>query len=280
MKSSILLALTSACSLLMLAQTPPAQTPPVAKKTAAPTAAKTAGPATKTATPVVKKTEPPPPPRPDGLYVTLQLSHGGKPVGQIVGRLYEKESPVTVRNFVDLAMGKKMWLNPKLGKRVMTPLFTGLTFHRVIPDFMIQGGDPLGNGTGGTDSIVDEFHPALSFNKPGIFGMANSGPRTGSSQFFITERPTPHLDGKHAIFGEVVEGMDLEVSLARVPRDMSNKPNDPIVMTKVTITRYPLGQPIWPAAVPAKKPPVAGAPVGKTTPAARPAAPAAPKKTP
>ena len=251
----------------MLAQTPPAQTPPAAKKTT-PAAAKTA-------TPAARKTEPLPP-RPDGLYVTLQLSHGGKPVGQIVGRLYEKESPVTVRNFVDLAMGKKMWLNPKLGKRVMTPFYTGLTFHRVLPDFMIQGGDPLGNGTGGTDPIVDEFHPSLSFNKPGIFGMANAGPRTGSSQFFITEKAVPHLDGKHSIFGEVVEGMDLEVSLARVPRDMSNKPNEPIVMTKVTITRYPLGQPIWPAAVPAKKPPVTGAPAAKTAPTT----PVAPKKTP
>lgn len=267
MKSSILLALTSACSLLILAQTPP-----VAKK-----AAPAAVPAKKAAAPLAKKTpEPPLPPRPDGLYVTLQLSHGGKPVGQIVGRLYEKESPVTVRNFVDLAIGKKAWLNPKTGKRLMTPLYTGLTFHRVIPGFMIQGGDPAGNGMGGTDSIVDEFHPALSYNKPGLFGMANAGPRTGSSQFFITEVPTQNLDGKHTIFGEVVEGFELVPSLARVPRGMNDKPNDPIVMTKVTITRYPLGQPIWPAApVPAKKTPGTGA---VKTPVKT--APAVPKKTP
>ncbi len=238
----------------MLAQTPPAAAP---KKTAP-----VAAPVKKTAAPVAKKTvEPPPPPRPDGLYVTLYLSHGGKPVGKIVGKLFEKESPVTVRNFVDLAMGKKMWTNPKNGVKSMKPLYTGLTFHRVIPDFMIQGGDPNGDGSGGTEPIVDEFYPTLSFDRPGLFAMANAGPRTGSCQFFITEKPTPWLNGKHTIFGEVVEGMDLETSLARVARDQSNKPTEPIVMTRVVITRYPLGQPIWPAApkpavAPAKKTPV------------------------
>jgi len=247
MKISLITALYGASSLLMLAQTPPAV------KKAAPAAAV---PAKKAAAPAAKKTvEPPPPPRPDGLYVTLQLSHMGQPVGKIVGKLYEKESPVTVKNFVDLALGKKAWLNPKTGKKLAVPLYTGLTFHRAIPDFMIQGGDPSGDGTGGTDSIVDEFHPSLEFTKPGLFAMANAGPRTGSSQFFITEKPTPWLNGKHTIFGEVVEGMELETSLARVPRGRmgQDRPNDPIVMTKVTITRYPLGQPIWPSDVPAKK---------------------------
>ncbi len=268
MKISLITALYGASSLLMLAQTPPAV------KKAAPAAAV---PAKKAAAPAAKKTvEPPPPPRPDGLYVTLQLSHMGQPVGKIVGKLYEKESPVTVKNFVDLALGKKAWLNPKTGKKLAIPLYTGLTFHRAIPDFMIQGGDPSGDGTGGTDSIVDEFHPSLEFTKPGLFAMANAGPRTGSSQFFITEKPTPWLNGKHTIFGEVVEGMELETSLARVPRGRmgQDRPNDPIVMTKVTITRYPLGQPIWPSDVPAKK----MAPKTGIAPAKKAPAPVAPKK--
>ena len=270
-------ALISASSLLMLAQTP------AAVKKSAPVAAPAAK---KAAAPVAKRAvEPPPPPRPDGLYVTLQLSHMGQPVGKIVGKLYEKESPVTVRNFVDLALGKKAWMNPKTGKKLAVPLYTGLTFHRVMPDFMIQGGDPSGDGTGGTDAIVDEFHPSLGFTKPGLFAMANAGPRTGSSQFFITEKATPWLDGKHTIFGEVVEGMELESSLARVPRGGNNRPNDPIVMTKVTITRYPLGQPIWPSAVPMKKTPAVGAPgaapktMPKTAPKTAPkTVPAVPKK--
>ncbi len=280
MKTSLIMALYGASSLLMLAQTPPAV------KKAAPAAAV---PAKKAAAPAAKKTvEPPPPPRPDGLYVTFQLSHMGQPVGKIVGKLYEKESPVTVKNFVDLALGKKAWLNPKTGKKLAVPLYNGLTFHRVIPDFMIQGGDPSGDGTGGTDSIVDEFHPSLEFTKPGLFAMANAGPRTGSCQFFITEKPTPWLNGRHTIFGEVIEGMELENSLARVPRGRAaqDRPNDPIVMTKVTITRYPLGQPIWPSDVPAKKtaapktaPKTGVAPAAPATKAPAPkTAPVAPKK--
>lgn len=247
-----IVALYGASSLLMVAQTAP--------KTAAPPAAKkTVAPVKKTTAPVAKKTvEPPPPPRPDGLYVTFNISHMGQPVGKIVGKLYEKESPVTVRNFVDLATGKKAWTNPKTGKKAAVPLYNGLIFHRVIPGFMIQGGDPEGNGTGGTDPIVDEFYPTLEFNKPGLFAMANAGPRTGSSQFFITEKATPWLNGRHTIFGEVVEGLELAGSLARVPRGPNDKPNDPVVMTKVTITRYPLGTPLWPNEAPAKKTPAPG----------------------
>lgn len=198
----------------------------------------------------------------------------GQPVGNIVIKFFETESPVTVRNFVELALGRKEWLDPKTNKRTKRPLYNGLTFHRVIPDFMIQGGDPLGNGTGGTDTIPDEFHPSLSFNRPGLVAMANAGPRTGSSQFFITERATPHLDGKHTIFGDVVEGRELSTSLARVPRGGGDKPNDPVVMTKVTILRYPLGQPIFPSDVAAKKTPTKAS---VKTPV-KTAAPAAPKK--
>jgi peptidyl-prolyl cis-trans isomerase A (cyclophilin A) len=225
--------------LLMLAQTP------APKKATAPAAAKKVTPA------AAKKTAPEPlPARPDGLYVTFDMSHAGKPVGKIVARLYEKESPVTVRNFVDLARGTKPFVDPKLKRKVSRPLYNGLTFHRVIPDFMIQGGDPLGTGMGGLEPIVDEFHPSLSFNRAGLLAMANAGPGTGSCQFFITEKATEWLNGKHTIFGEVLEGQDLVASLARVPRDANNRPNDPVVMSKVTITRYPLGQPVWPAAKP------------------------------
>ncbi len=253
----------------MLAQTP---APP---KAAAPKAAPK--PAAKMAS-APKKTAEPLPARPDGLYVTFDMSHGGKPVGKIVARLYEKESPVTVKNFVDLARGAKPFMDPKLKRRTSRPFYNGLTFHRVIPDFMIQGGDPLGNGTGGTESIVDENHPSLSFNRAGLLAMANAGPGTGSCQFFITDRDTPHLNGRHSIFGEVVEGLDLVASLARVPRGMMDRPNDPIVMTKVTVVRYPLGQAIWPVAKPAPKTPVkSSAAPAKKAPAA-PGAPAAPKK--
>jgi peptidyl-prolyl cis-trans isomerase A (cyclophilin A) len=257
--------LTLTGPLLMLAQTPPAKKAPAA-------AAPKAAPAKKAA-PVA----PPAPARPDGLYVTFDLTHGGKPVGKIVAKLFEKESPVTVKNFVDLARGTKAYNDPKLNRRVQKPLYNGLTFHRVIPDFMIQGGDPLGNGTGGTESIVDEFHPSLSFTKAGLLAMANAGPRTGSCQFFITEKATPWLDGKHTIFGEVIEGLDLAASLARVPRDSANKPTEPIVMQKVTIARYPAGQPVWPGEVAAKKTPAAktAAPQPATS---KPAAPKSPAK--
>lgn len=235
-----------AAPLLMLAQTPaPQKTAP--KTTAAP---KTA--ASKTAV-AAKKTPEPLPARPDGLYVTFDLSHAAKPVGKVVARLYEKESPVTVKNFVDYARGAKPFIDPKLKRKVTRPLYNGLTFHRVIPDFMIQGGDPLGTGMGGLEPIVDENHPSLSFNRAGLLAMANAGPGTGSCQFFITEKATPWLDGRHSIFGEVIEGQDLVSSLARVPRGQMDRPNDPIVMTKVTVTRYPLGQPIWPTAATPKK---------------------------
>ncbi|MEJ5367340.1 MAG: peptidylprolyl isomerase [Bryobacteraceae bacterium] len=177
------------------------------------------------------------PARENGLYATIEVAHGKEPLGKIVLKLYEMESPVTVRNFVDLALGRKAWTDPKTGARVRRPLYNGLTFHRVIPGFMIQGGDPLGNGTGGTDVIKDEFHPTLKFDIPGRLAMANAGPNTGSCQFFITEVPTPHLNGKHTIFGQVVEGQELVGKIARVPRNANDKPLTPVVMTRVSIER-------------------------------------------
>ena len=132
--------------------------------------------------------------------------------------------------------GLRAWLDPRNGLPNKSPFYDGLTFHRVIPNFMIQGGDPLGNGTGGTRNIVDEIKPELKFDIAGRLGMANSGPGTGSCQFFITEIATPHLDGLHTVFGQVVEGQYLVGRIARVKTD-SDKPVEPVTIEKVTIER-------------------------------------------
>jgi len=251
------------------------QAPPAKPAAAKPAAVKPA--AVKPAPAPAKPTRPP------GLYATLSISHGTTPLGNIVFKFYELESPITTKNFVDLAQGKKEWLNPKTGTRVKQPLFNGLTFHRVIPEFMIQGGDPLGNGTGGTDAIVDEYHPSLKFDIPGRVAMANAGPGTGSSQFFITEGTPMYLNGRHTIFGQVVEGQELVAKIARVPRGPGDKPSMPVRMSRVTITRV-----LDPAAAPkpaapkpavakpaAAKPAVSGsAPVKKAVPATSTAKPA------
>jgi peptidyl-prolyl cis-trans isomerase A (cyclophilin A) len=186
--------------------------------------------------------------REPGLYATFEIVEGTNPkmqapIGRIVCRLYEKESPVTVENFTSLARGTKLWTDPKTRQRVKRPLYNGLTFHRVIPNFMIQGGDPLGNGTGGTDVIKDEFAPSLAFDKPGVLAMANAGPNTGSSQFFLTEGPTPHLNQRHTIFGQVIEGQDVVGKIARVPRSPNDRPTVPVVMKRVTIERFPKAAP-------------------------------------
>lgn len=190
--------------------------------------------------------DPAKPAREPGLYVTIVTTQG-----TIVGKLFEAESPKTVKNFADLAMGRKEWTDPKTNQRTRRPLYNGLIFHRVIPGFMIQGGDPLGTGTGGTDVIPDEFNPALTFDQPGRFGMANAGPGTGSSQFFITEVPTPHLNGLHTIFGQVVEGQDVVEKIARVPRGAGDRPTTAVRMTRVTVRRE------GPAPVTAKPKPAA-----------------------
>ena len=139
----------------------------------------------------------------DGLYAKMQTSKG-----EIVLRLFYKRAPLTVSNFVGLAEGSKEWKDPVTSKARKTRYYDGLSFHRVIKDFMIQGGDPLGTGTGGPGyTFQDEFHPELKHSKSGILSMANAGADTNGSQFFITHVPTPHLDNKHSVFGEVVEGM-------------------------------------------------------------------------
>ncbi|MGH9896850.1 MAG: peptidylprolyl isomerase [bacterium] len=173
--------------------------------------------------------------RDPGTYAVFETNQG-----RIVIELFPDDAPITVKNFVDLAEGNKEWKDPRTGETKKTRYFDGLVFHRVIPDFMIQGGDPTGTGTGGPGyRFQDEFKPNLRFSQPGRLAMANAGPGTNGSQFFITEVNTDFLNNKHTIFGQVVEGMDVVRKIARVPRDASDKPRTPVVMQKVTIERVP-----------------------------------------
>jgi peptidyl-prolyl cis-trans isomerase A (cyclophilin A) len=145
------------------------------------------------------------------LYAVFQTSRGN-----IVVKLLEKEAPKTVANFVGLATGKQEWVDPRNGQKSTAKLYDATVFHRVIPQFMIQGGDPLGTGTGGPGyRFEDEFQSGRKFDRPGLLAMANAGPNTNGSQFFITEVPTPHLNNRHTIFGEVVKGQDLVPQIAR-----------------------------------------------------------------
>ncbi len=175
-----------------------------------------------------------PPAQEPGLYATLNTS-----MGAITVKLFEKEAPITVRNFVGLARGAKEWKDPKTGQMVKRSLYAGTIFHRVIPNFMIQGGDPMGTGMGGPGyTIPDEFRPELKFDVPGRLAMANVGePHTGGSQFFITEVPTPHLNGKHTIFGQVIAGQELVGKIARVPANGENKPLTPVKLVSVVFKR-------------------------------------------
>jgi peptidyl-prolyl cis-trans isomerase A (cyclophilin A) len=159
-------------------------------------------------------------------------------MGTIKCELFPDKAPKTVENFVGLAEGIKEWTDPETGEKVKRRFYDGLIFHRVIPNFMIQGGDPLGTGTGGPGyKFEDEIVPDLKFDIPGRLAMANSGPNTNGSQFFITEVPTPHLDGKHTIFGQVVEGQEVVGKIARVPTSPNNKPNEPVIIERMIIER-------------------------------------------
>ena len=182
-------------------------------------------------------------PQPTGPTAVLDTS-----MGRITCKLFSKEAPETVANFIGLAEGTKDWTDPAT-KKVMhnKPLYDGTTFHRVIPEFMVQGGDPLGDGTGDPGYFFkDEFNPDLNFDVPGRLAMANSGPATNGSQFFVTEVPTEHLNQKHTIFGQCDEHSIVVVqSIARVERDGRDKPLDPVILKKVTIVQD--GQPLPPA---------------------------------
>lgn len=153
-------------------------------------------------------------------------------------KLYNDKSPKTVENFVGLATGTKEWADPKSGEKVKRPFYDGLVFHRVIKDFMIQGGCPLGTGTGGPGyRFNDEFHPELKHNKPGLLSMANAGPNTNGSQFFITTVATPWLDNRHVIFGEVTEGYDVVDAIGKTKTGPMDRPVEAVVINKVTITQ-------------------------------------------
>jgi peptidyl-prolyl cis-trans isomerase A (cyclophilin A) len=171
------------------------------------------------------------PKMPDKLYAVFETSQG-----PITCLLYPKQAPKTVENFVTLAKGEKEWTDPRSGEQSRKPLYDGTIFHRVIPDFMIQGGDPLGLGIGGPGyKFEDEIAADLSFDRPGRLAMANSGPNTNGSQFFITVTPTDWLDGKHTIFGQVIEGQEVVDAITRVKRDQRDKPLEPVVLKTLTI---------------------------------------------
>jgi peptidyl-prolyl cis-trans isomerase A (cyclophilin A) len=158
--------------------------------------------------------------------------------GNFTIRLFDQEVPNTVANFVALAEGTKEWTDPRTNTKVTQPYYDGIIFHRVIDGFMIQGGDPLGQGYGGPGyKFADEFHPSLRHNKPGMLSMANAGPNTNGGQFFITLGPTPHLDNKHSIFGEVESGMDVVRKIGSTQTGPRDRPVKDVVIQTVKIDR-------------------------------------------
>ena len=169
----------------------------------------------------------------------MLLAHFTTSEGKFTARLFDADAPKTVANFTGLAEGTKEWTDPRSGRKVSQPYFNGTIFHRVIDGFMIQGGDPLGQGTGGPGfTFADEFHPKLRHSKAGILSMANRGPNTNGGQFFITLAATPWLDDKHSVFGEVVEGMDV---VEKIGGTATSKPGDrpvkPITVESVRIEK-------------------------------------------
>lgn len=229
------------------------------------------------ATLAIAQTPPPPPaptPLPDAPGASPQAAPAPVPtgptavidttLGRLTCKLFAEQSPVATANFIGLAEGTKTWTDPVTQKKVTnTPFYNGTTFHRVIPGFMIQGGDRVGDGSGDAGYFFDnETTPGLNFDVPGRLAMANAGPNTNGTQFFITEQPVPQLDGKYSIFGQCDEHSVLMVSsIARVPRNSSDKPTDPVIINKVTIVRE--GQPMPPPpsgprnVVPVEQPPIA-----------------------
>jgi peptidyl-prolyl cis-trans isomerase A (cyclophilin A) len=169
------------------------------------------------------------------MTATLRTS-----LGPVVVRLLPDHAPTTVRNFAELAEGRREWTDPTSGARTTGRLYDGTIFHRVIDGFMIQGGDPLGTGTGGPGyQFGDEFHPDLSFSRPYLLAMANAGPGTNGSQFFITTVPTPHLNRRHTIFGEVIEGSDVIDKISKVKTGRADRPVEDVVLESVEISDSP-----------------------------------------
>jgi peptidyl-prolyl cis-trans isomerase A (cyclophilin A) len=171
----------------------------------------------------------------DALYATLKTNQG-----DIVVKLFPDHAPKTVKNFTELALGAREWTDPKTGAKSTARLYDGTVFHRVISGFMIQGGDPLGTGIGGPGyKFGDEFHPELQFDRPYLLAMANAGPGTNGSQFFITVGPTPHLNRKHTIFGEVADGDSRAIvdRIAALPTGQQDRPVEAVVIESVTVDR-------------------------------------------
>ncbi|HKA01151.1 MAG TPA: peptidylprolyl isomerase [Candidatus Solibacter sp.] len=201
------------------------------------------------AAPPKKDAAPAAPAREPGLYAIFNTS-----MGTFTAKLFENETPITVKNFVALAKGTKAWKDPNTKAMVTKPLYNGVTFHRVIKGFMIQTGDPTARGDHDCGfTIKDEFVPSLKFDQPFMLGMANIGsPNTGACQFFVTAAPTPHLNNMHTIFGKVVEGTDVVMNIDNVRTGANDKPVTPVKIVSVTIQR------VGPA-------PAAPAPVKKST---------------
>lgn len=168
-----------------------------------------------------------------GMFAIFETNRGNFKI-----KLFNEKAPKTVENFVGLAEGTIEWTDPKSGQKVKKPFYDGLVFHRVIANFMIQGGCPLGTGTGGPGyKFADEFHKDLTHAKPGMLSMANAGPNTNGSQFFITVAETNFLNNRHAVFGEVVDGMDIVYAISKSKTDPSDRPSEPVIINKVKIER-------------------------------------------
>jgi peptidyl-prolyl cis-trans isomerase A (cyclophilin A) len=168
-----------------------------------------------------------------GLYAIIETTNG-----ELICKLEEEKTPETVKNFVGLATGEKEYTDPRTNKKSNEPFYDGTIFHRIIKDFMIQGGDRLGMGTGGPGyRFKDEFHPTLKHTGPGILSMANAGPNTNGSQFFITLVPTPWLDNKHSVFGHVVKGAEVVDALGKVATGSQDRPKQEVGIKKIRIVR-------------------------------------------
>jgi len=170
------------------------------------------------------------------LYATIKTN-----MGSITVKLFSKDAPKTVKNFVGLATGEREWKNPATGEtKKGVPLYSGTIFHRVIDGFMIQGGDPLGTGTGDPGySFEDEVASGRTFDRVGLLAMANAGPNTNGSQFFITTSTPTYLNGKHTIFGEVVKGMEVVDAISKVPKGRGDRPVQNVVIENISISQAP-----------------------------------------
>jgi peptidyl-prolyl cis-trans isomerase A (cyclophilin A) len=213
---SVCLLIAAACSTAWSQTTPAPKTAPTKKPAAAAPAAKPAATASAQPTAVIETT-----------------------AGKLTCTLFPDVAPIGVANFIGLAQGTKDWTNPiSHAKKHGVPLYDGTIFHRVIPDFMIQGGCPQGTGTGGPGyKFADEFHPSLKHDKVGLLSMANAGPGTNGSQFFVTVAKTPWLDNKHSIFGEVIEGYDVVEKISKLPRSAGDRPVKEVKLNSVKIEK-------------------------------------------